>query len=121
MIDFSNFNELVIIFWEKDNIEDLKVYVNQKGVELQYPYTHRVAKSIVDYFGILLKEYPEDIIVINDAVESNLVNLKDKEFLIFIENEKGNFYYSSLSLERLKNLFPEIFRKVVKGVRLDVH
>ncbi len=120
-MEIKEFNELVIIFWEPDNIEDLKVYVNQKGVELQYPYTHRVAKSIIDYFGILLKEYPEDIQVINEEVECKFVNLKNKEYLIFIENEKGNFYHSSISLEKLKNLFPEIFRKVVKGVRLDVH
>ncbi len=115
-------NEIVVIFWEKDNIENLKVYVNQKGVELQYPYTHRVAKSIIDYFGILLKEYPEDIIITNeDKIRIDFINLKDKDFLIFIENDKGSFYYSSLDLEKLSNLFPEIFRKVVKGVRLDVH
>ncbi len=117
-----DFNEIVIIFWEKGNIEDLKVYVNQKGVELQYPYTHRVAKSIIDYFGILLKEYPEDIIIKNASeIDIDYVNLENKEFLIYIENNKGSFYYSSLSLEDLSKLFPEIFRKVVKGVRLDVH
>ena len=119
-MEIKDFNEIVIIFWEPDNIEDLKVYVNQKGVELQYPYTHRVAKSIIDYFGILLKEYPEDIEVVKD-VKCEFVDLKDKEFLIFVENDKGNFYYSSLDLDKLSQLYPEVFRKVVKGVRLDVH
>lgn len=119
-MEIKDFNEIVIIFWEPDNIEDLKVYVNQKGIELQYPYTHRVAKSIIDYFGILLKEYPEDIEVVKD-VKCEFVDLKDKEFLIFVENDKGNFYYSSLDLDRFKEMYPEIFRKVVKGVRLDVH
>ena len=110
-------DEIVIIFWEKDNIEDLKVYVNQKGVELQYPYTHRVAKAIIDYYGILLKEYPEDIKILAEKVECDFVNLEGKDFLIFMDNN----YYSSLSIEKLQKLFPKIFRKVVKGVRLDVH
>ena len=118
MIDCKNVNELTIIFWEKDNIEDLKVYVNQNGVELQYPYTHRVAKSIIDYFGILLKEYPEDINVINEnKVNCKQVNLQNKDFLICADNN----YFSSMKHDELNKMYPEIFRKVVKGVRLDVH
>ncbi len=117
--------EILLIWWDKDNINDLKLYANRDNVEIKFPYNHRVAKSYIDLLKILLKEYPEDIEIRKDFdfKDFNLpVEMDDKkEFLFFIDKDGNKRYISSVPLETLNKIFPDIERLVTKGVRLDVH
>ncbi len=118
--------EIVLIWWKRNDLKEIKIYAERDNTEIKFSYNHRVAKSYVDMLKILLKEYPEDIEVQGNLDEYNLpVEFKKKkeesDYLIFIDSEKEKRYISSLPVKELQRIFPEIERKVTKGVRLDVH
>jgi len=116
--------EIVLIWWRRDDLREIKVYAERDNTEIKFPYNHRVAKSYVDMLKILLKEYPEDIEINPDLSEYNLpeeFKKEENDYLLFIDAEKEKRYISSLQVKKLQKIFPEIERKVTKGVRLDVH
>ncbi len=118
---FEDSKEVVIVYWT--TIDNLKVFVKSEDVELEYPYTHRVAFSYMETLSIVLDEYPDYISFIEEEPMVKIDNFTiDKgNFIVFIDNGLTKLYFSSISYKQLKELFEELKRAVTKGVRVDVH
>ena len=117
---FEDCKELVVVYWE--NIDDLKVYVRQDNIELNYPYTHKVALSYLESLEVILEEYPDYISFVekDNSVKVEDFSINNKNFLAFINDGLTKLYFSSLPFNLLEKFFSEIKRTVTKGVRVDV-
>ncbi len=118
---FTDCKEIVIIYWRE--IDSLKVFVSKENVELNYPYTHKVAFSYLENLDIIIEEYPDYISFVTDKkrVKTDGLSINDKNFLAFVDNGLTKLYFSSLDYGSLSKLFPEIKRMVTKGIRIDVN
>lgn len=117
---FDDCEEIVLIYWME--IDELKVYVRKNDVEVNYPYTHKVALSYLENLEVILEEYPDYISFVenNKSVKIEDFSIKDKNFIAMINNGLTKLYFSSLPYNLLTDFFPEIKRMVTKGVRIDV-
>ena len=118
---FDDCKEIVVIYWTE--IENLKVFVKKDNVELNYPYTHKVAYSYLENLEIIMEEYPDYISFVTDKIllKTDDLSIGDKNFLSFLDNGLTKLYFSSLDYNTLNKFFPEIKRTVTKGIRIDVN
>ena len=118
---FEDSREVVIIYWT--TIDNLKVFVKEENVELEYPYTHRVAFSYLESLSIVLDEYPDYISFIEEKpmVKIDDFSVEKGSFIVFVDNGLTKLYFSSISYKQLKELFEQVKRAVTKGIRVDVH
>ena len=118
---FEDSQEVVIIYWT--TIDNLKVFVKKENVELEYPYTHRVAFSYLESLAIVLDEYPDYISFIEEKpiVKIDDFSVEKGSFIVFVDNGLTKLYFSSISYKQLKDLFEQIKRVVTKGIRVDIH
>jgi hypothetical protein len=117
---FDECKELVVIYW--NNLDELKVYVLKDNVEINYPYTHKVAFSYLENLEIILDEYPDYISFVenNPEIKAGDFHIKDKNFLAFIDTGLTKIYFSSVPFNMLQSFFSDIKRFVTKGIRVDV-